>query len=71
MAQLIDQQPKVYDYRSGNADGRRIGLSRMHPGDTVLTKGASVRVGDDGGPRVSLARGYGNGRSATHGVVRG
>jgi hypothetical protein len=64
MAQLIDQQPKVYDYRSGNADGRRIGLSRMHPRDTVLTKGASVRVGDDGGPRVSLARGYGNGRSA-------
>lgn len=39
-------------------------LSRMMPGDVILTDGATTRIDDRGVPRVSLHKGYENGRSA-------
>jgi hypothetical protein len=59
------EPPRVHDMRGvKDAEGERVGLANMRPGDTVMTDRATVRIRPDGSPAVTLNKGYENGRSA-------
>ena len=60
--------PMTYDLRQSQVmPGDRLDLSYAHPGDTVVTDGATIAFNNDGWPQVSLHKGYEDGRSAAKG----
>lgn len=60
---LPTEPPQTYDRRLGHGSQEPIGLSRLRPGDKVVTDGAVLEM-TDRGPQVQLKAGYENGRNA-------
>lgn len=57
------EPPQTYDRRTGHGSMEAIDMSRLRPGDAVLTDGADVRMTTQG-PVVHLKSGFETGRSA-------